>query len=68
MTPYFSAEQAKEYTGLNDIEICEYGCPEVGENYHVFINGAHHFAGREYECKIFLAGYVAGLKAKQTEV
>lgn len=67
MTPYFTAEQAKERTGLN-IEIREYGCPEVGENYHVFINGAHHFAGREYECKIFLAGYVAGLKAKQTEV
>lgn len=67
MTPYFTAEQAAEYTGQN-IEIREYGIPESEENYHVFIDNAHHFAGREFECKIFLAGYVSGLEARKPEV
>lgn len=63
MTPYFTLAKAAEETGLN-IEIREYGSPRTFENYHVFINGKHHFAGTEYECKIFLTGYAYGMKNK----
>ena len=60
MTPYFTLDKASEQTGLN-IELRVYGCPETRENYHVFIDGNHHFAGTECECKIFLTGYACGM-------
>lgn len=62
MTPYFSIEHAKELTGIEGIEIRKYGIPESRENYHVFIDGKHHFAGLEYECRIYIIGYVYGMK------